>query len=127
MDFSVESNNCIVSVVVPAFNTSSSLPKTVASLREQTLSRDKLEIILVNDGSTDNTLEACHQLAADTDNIVIIDKPNGGVGSARNAGIEAARGKYIAFLDSDDTLLPETLEAAVEFFDEHYDEIDLVT
>lgn len=127
MDFSVESNNCIVSVVVPAFNTASSLPKTVASLREQTLSRDKLEIILVNDGSTDNTLEACHQLAADTDNIVIIDKPNGGVGSARNAGIEAARGKYIAFLDSDDTLLPETLEAAVEFFDEHYDEIDLVT
>lgn len=127
MDFSVESNNCIVSVVVPAFNTASSLPKTVASLREQTLSRDKLEIILVNDGSTDNTLEACHQLAADTDNIVIIDKPNGGVGSARNAGIEAARGKYIALLDSDDTLLPETLEAAVEFFDEHYDEIDLVT
>lgn len=127
MDFSVESNSRIVSVVVPAFYAASSLPKTVASLQEQTLSRDKLEIILVNDGSTDNTLEVCHQLAADTGNIVIIDKPNGGVGSARNAGIEAARGKYIAFLDSDDTLLPETLEAAVEFFDEHYDEIDLVT
>lgn len=91
------------------------------------LSRDKLEIILVNDGSTDNTLETCHQLAKEADYIVVVDKPNGGVGSARNAGIDAARGKYIAFLDSDDTLLPGTLEAAVEFFEEHYDEIDLVT
>ena len=127
MDFSVESNYCIVSAVVPAFNTASSLSKTVESLQRQTLSRDKLEIILVNDGSTDNTLEICHQLAEEADNIVVIDKQNGGVGSARNAGIDAARGKYIAFLDSDDTLLPETLEAAVSFFEEHYDEIDLVT
>lgn len=127
MDFSVESNNCIVSIVVPAFNAASSLPKTVASLREQTLSRDKLEIILINDGSSDSTLEVCRRLAAEADNITVIDKPNGGVGSARNAGIDAAHGKYIAFLDSDDTLLPETLEAAVDFFDKHYDEIDLVT
>lgn len=127
MDFSIESNNCIVSVVVPAFNAASSLPKTVESLREQTLSCDKLEIILVNDGSSDGTLETCNQLIEEADNIVVIDKPNGGVGSARNAGIEASRGKYIAFLDSDDTLLPGTLEAAVEFFEEHYDEIDLVT
>lgn len=127
MDFIIESNNCIVSIVVPAFNAASSLPKTVESLREQTLSCDKLEIILVNDGSSDETLEVCHQLAAQRDNIVVIDKPNGGVGSARNAGIKASRGKYIAFLDSDDTLLPETLEAAVEFFEKHYDEIDLVT
>lgn len=116
-----------VSVIVPAYNAAGSIPKTVESLLKQTIGQSELEIILVNDGSSDDTLDACNALAANAPNIIVIDKPNGGVGSARNAGIEAARGKYIAFLDSDDTLLPETLKAATDFFDQHYDEIDLVT
>lgn len=115
-----------VSVVVPAYNCADSIAATVESLLAQTIGRDKLEIILVNDGSTDTTLGTCSALAAQTSNIVVIDKPNGGVGSARNAGIEAARGTYIAFLDGDDTLLPETLEAAVTFFNAHRSEVDLV-
>lgn len=118
---------CWVSAIVPAYNCADSIAATVKSLLAQTVDQEKLEIILVNDGSADSTLESCNSLAANAPNIIVIDKPNGGVGSARNAGIEAARGKYIAFLDSDDTLLPETLEAAVHFFDQHYDEIDLVT
>lgn len=115
------------SVVVPVFNSSKHIASAVDGLIVQNNDRRPLEIILINDGSTDHSLEVCHQLAAQWDNIVVVDKPNGGVGSARNAGIGAAHGKYIAFLDSDDTLLPETLEAAVSFFEEHYDEIDLVT
>lgn len=117
----------LVSAIVPAYNCAGSIEATVASLQKQTLPSDALEIILVNDGSSDETLAVCERLAASDPRIVVIDKPNGGVGSARNAGIAAARGRYIAFLDADDTLLPETLEAAVSFFDDHYDEVDLVT
>lgn len=117
----------LVSVVVPAYNCESSIAATVASLQSQTLPAEQLEIVLVNDGSTDGTLAVCERLAATDPRIVVIDKPNGGVGSARNAGIEAAHGTYIAFLDGDDTLLPETLETAAAFFDAHSHEIDLVT
>lgn len=116
-----------VSVIVPAFNSEGNIAKTIESLQHQTLGSEKLEIILVNDGSSDGTLAICHEYASKTGNIVVIDKKNGGVGSARNAGIEIAQGKYIAFLDSDDTLLPNTLEAAAAFFDAHYDEIDAVS
>lgn len=114
-------------VIIPAFNSCKSIICAFSSLCMQASPQSEIEVIFINDGSTDNTIEVCRQLAARVDNVIVIDKPNGGVGSARNAGIEVARGKYIAFLDSDDTLLPGTLEAAVEFFDEHYDEVDLVT
>ena len=116
-----------VSVIIPAYNSERGVAKAVESLQKQTIDENALEIILVNDGSTDSTAAICHELAGKASNIVVIDKENGGVGSARNAGIEAARGKYIAFLDSDDTLLPETLKAVTEFFDAHYDEIDVVS
>lgn len=117
----------IVSVIVPAYNSEGNIAKTIESLQQQTLGDDKLEIILVNDGSKDNTSAICHEYADKASNIVAIDKENGGVSSARNVGIEAARGTYIAFLDSDDTLLPETLEAATDFFAAHHDEIDVVS
>ncbi|WP_449316501.1 bifunctional glycosyltransferase/CDP-glycerol:glycerophosphate glycerophosphotransferase [Rubneribacter sp.] len=117
----------VVSVVIPAHNSADTIPAAVESLRQQTIAPEQLQIVLVNDGSADDTLATCAKLAAEDDRITVVDKPNGGVGSARNAGIEAAEGRYIAFLDSDDTLLPETLEACVAFFDERYDEVDLVT
>ncbi|WP_101722932.1 bifunctional glycosyltransferase/CDP-glycerol:glycerophosphate glycerophosphotransferase [Eggerthella timonensis] len=116
-----------VSVIVPAYNSEDNIAKSIESLQHQTLGPDKLEIVLVNDGSSDGTSAICHEYAGKASNIVVIDKENGGVGSARNAGIDAAHGKYIAFLDSDDTLLPNTLEAAASFFDAHYDEIDAVS
>lgn len=115
------------SVIIPMYNAEIYCISNVALLQRQLLRSFLYEIIIVNDGSLDSTARLCNELACSDPNIIVIDKPNGGVGSARNAGIEAARGKYIAFLDSDDTLLPGTLESAVEFFDEHYDEVDLVT
>lgn len=123
----IRCNSTLVSIVIPMNNCNKSIESTVQSITNQSTFLAEIELILVNDGSTDSTLSVCQQLAERLPNIIVIDKPNGGVGSARNAGIEAARGKYIAFLDSDDALLPGTLEAAVEFFDEHYDEVDLVT
>lgn len=94
-----------ISIVVPVYNAEKTLKRCVASLQGQTY--ENLEIILVNDGSRDDSLTLCRQLGAEDPRIRIIDKPNGGVSSARNAGIDAARGKYIMFCDSDDWAEPD--------------------
>lgn len=90
----------IVSVIVPVYNARNTLTRCVESLVHQTY--EKLEIILVNDGSKDDSLALCKAFAEQDTRIRVIDKPNGGVSSARNAGIEAATGEYIMFCDSDD-------------------------
>jgi len=93
-----------VSVIIPAYNAERWLAAAVRSVLEQ--SRD-LEIIVVNDGSTDGTLGIARSIG--DPRIVIVDKANGGVSSARNAGIEMAKGAYIAFLDADDAMAPGNL------------------
>ena len=92
--------NEIISVVVPIYNASKFLNKCLKSILDQTY--EELEIILVNDGSTDNSLEICNSYAKTDKRIKVIDKENGGVSSARNRGIEEATGKYIVFIDADD-------------------------
>ena len=90
----------VVSIVVPVYNVEKYLDRCVASLREQTLK--DIEIILVDDGSTDNSGKLADFCAAQDSRIRVIHKENGGLASARNAGIDAAQGEYIAFIDSDD-------------------------
>lgn len=90
----------MISVVVPVYNCSSYIGKCVSSLTKQSYA--DLQIILVDDGSTDDTSAVCDSLAASDDRITVLHKPNGGVSSARNAGIAAARGEYITFADADD-------------------------
>ena len=97
-----------VSVIIPAYNVAPFIAETLESLFAQTY-RD-FEAILVNDGSTDDT-EA--RIAPYRDRLVYISQPNSGVMAARNAGLRAARGRYIALLDGDDLLLPRFLEALV--------------
>ena len=92
--------NETISVIVPIYNASSFLNKCISSIINQTYKQ--LEIILVNDGSTDNSLEICNLYASNDERIKIINKENGGVSSARNRGIEAATGKYLIFIDADD-------------------------
>ena len=87
-----------ISVIIPAYNAQNTILKTIESVRQQTF--EDLEIIVVNDGSTDRTLEIVNTIE-DT-RIKVFDYPNGGVATARNRGIEKARGDYIAFLDADD-------------------------
>ncbi|MCM1167303.1 MAG: glycosyltransferase [Ruminococcus sp.] len=89
-----------VSVLVPVYNVEKYLGQCLDSIIGQTLK--DIEIICVNDGSTDNSLEILREYGRKDRRIKIIDKPNGGLPSARNAGLDAATGEYVAFVDSDD-------------------------
>ncbi len=91
-----------VSVIIPVYNVEDYLALSVASVRQQTL--EDIEIICVNDGSTDGSREILALLEAVDSRIVVIDKPNGGLSSARNAGIDRATGEYLCFLDADDLM-----------------------
>lgn len=94
-------NKIEVSVIVPIYNTEKYLKRCIESLVHQTLK--EIEIILVNDGSKDSSLELCKKYQKEySDKIILIDKKNGGLSDARNAGIKQARGRYIGFVDSDD-------------------------
>jgi glycosyltransferase involved in cell wall biosynthesis len=100
-----------VSVVVPAYNQVHYVRPAVESALAQTFA--PLEVIVVNDGSTDGTLDALEPLLG---SIVLIDQPNAGVAEARNVGARAARGDLVAFLDADDVWLPYKLERQAALF-----------
>lgn len=89
-----------VSIIVPIYNGEEFLDRSIRSLREQTL--QDIEIILVNDGSLDNSLEICRKYEKIDDRIIVIDKCNEGVSKARNIGMKLASGEYITFIDVDD-------------------------
>lgn len=101
-----------VSVIVPAYNAEQYIQKTITSICEQTYPH--LEIIIVNDGSTDSTPAIIDAAAAKDARIVAIHKENGGVSSARNAGLAAATGDYICWLDSDDWMEPAMISTLLE-------------
>jgi glycosyltransferase involved in cell wall biosynthesis len=105
-----------VSVIVPAYNSAAYTVETVESVLGQTY-RD-FELIVVDDGSTDNTREAMERFG---DQIQYVYKENGGACSTRNMGIGMARGEYVACLDCDDLWLPEKLQRSVEALDAHSD------
>ena len=94
----------LISIIVPVYNAERTLHRCVTSLVEQIY--PNIEILLVNDGSKDASLEMCRGYEWQDSRIRVIDKPNGGVSSARNAGLDVARGEYIMFCDSDDWVSP---------------------
>ncbi len=116
-----------VSVIVPIYNAEKYLAECLDSLVGQTIGGSEMEVILMNDGSTDRSLDICKEYAEIYPFFTVICTENQGVSAARNRGIQEAKGKYIAFLDGDDTLTPETIASAADFFDTVYDEVDLVT
>ena len=97
-----------ISFIVPVYNMERLLPRALRSLRAQTLT--DFEAILINDGSKDGSAALCAQAAAEDARFRFIDQPNGGVAAARNAGLDAARGEYIFFLDPDDWVEPDAAE-----------------
>lgn len=97
-----------VSVIVPVYNAEKYLGECVDSILAQTL-RD-IEVILVDDGSTDTSSSICDAYAEKDSRVQVIHKANGRAASARNAGLKIAQGEYIAFVDSDDWIAPEMYE-----------------
>ena len=93
-------NKIKISVIVPAYNVGKYIEKTLRSIMEQSLK--EIEIIVINDGSKDNTLTIIRKLMLEDNRVILIDKKNGGVSQARNDGIKKARGEYISFIDGDD-------------------------
>ena len=92
----------ILSVVIPCYNASSTIEECVLSVMDQSLT--DLEIIVVDDGSTDDSLAICRRLAEEDERISVYTKKNAGQGIARNFGMSHATGEYIAFVDADDTV-----------------------
>lgn len=137
---------CMISVVIAVYNTVGFLKEMIDSIlcqkqdvlatylrkNENSTFRKQIydgifEIILVDDGSDDGSAEICDTYAKKYPFIKVLHKENGGVSSARNAGIAAAQGKYITFPDSDDKLSETVLEDCFTFFEEHENEVSLVT
>ena len=110
-----------LSVIVPVFNAAGTLQRCIDSILSQSVS--DMEIILVDDGSTDGSPVLCDRLASAHDCIRVIHRDNGGLSVARNSGIQAASGSWITFVDSDDELTPGTLGPNLELTS---DDIDLV-
>ena len=117
------------SVITAVYNVASYLSEAIESILCQDIGfKDSVELILVDDGSTDSSGEICdHYQALYPDNIKVLHKPNGGAASARNAGIALASGRYLNFLDGDDKLSPCTLSAVYHFFSTVDDQISLVS
>lgn len=104
-------NDSVVSVVVPCYNAGKFLKETLSSLENQTYKN--IEIICVNDGSTDNTLEILENYSREHKNVTVVNQPNSGVSKARNNGLLHAKGKYVVFCDSDDLVKENFIEALV--------------
>lgn len=109
----------LVSIIIPIYNVSKYLDRCIESVCDQTYKN--LEIILVDDGSTDNCPKKCDNWAKKDKRIIVIHKTNGGLSDARNAGLDVATGKYVYFLDGDDSIETNLIETVVKYMDNGFD------
>ena len=100
----------LLSIIIPVYNLEEYIGRCLDSCLNQTLQNNQYEIICVNDGSTDHSLEILQEYEKKYNQVKVIDKKNGGVSSARNAGIQEASGRYIWFVDGDDWIRPGSLQ-----------------
>lgn len=117
----------VFSVVTAVYNAEETLRETIESVVRQTLGfENNIQYILVNDGSSDSSADICLEYKERyPNNFVYVDQKNSGVSTTRNNGMELAEGKYVLFLDSDDKWDLKAFKRMKDFFDAHYDEIDL--
>ena len=111
--------NPLLSIVTPVYNVESFLDRSVQSILSQSY-RD-IELILIDDGSTDGSSSLCDELAKKDSRVKVIHKENGGVSTARNVGLEIASGEYLTFVDPDDFLAPDTYMVNMEYLTAHKD------
>ena len=104
--------NATVSVIIPAFNSAQTIGRAVSSVMSQTYT--DIEIIVINDGSTDKTKEICQEFENQDSRIKIINQSQLGPGPARNAGLDVAKGEYVYFMDSDDEIDNNLISICVE-------------
>uniref|UniRef100_UPI0030DB473E glycosyltransferase family 2 protein n=1 Tax=uncultured Imperialibacter sp. TaxID=1672639 RepID=UPI0030DB473E len=97
-----------LSIIVPVYNVEEYLERCVRSLEDQDIPRSDYEIIVVNDGSPDNSKEVVERLQRELSNIILINQENQGVSMARNAGIDRASGEYLVVVDPDDYVAPNS-------------------
>ncbi len=116
------SKDPLVSVIIPVYNVEKYLEECLESVTKQTL--QQIEIIFVNDGSTDSSLEIIERFARQDPRITILTQENFGLSVTRNNGLSLAKGKYIYFLDSDDSIKPDALETLVQKMEE--DRLDIL-
>ncbi|NLB37871.1 MAG: glycosyltransferase [Clostridiales bacterium] len=107
----------IVSVIIPVYNAHRHVASTVRSVLSQV--PPESEVILINDGSRDNSLAICRELAKADPRIYVIDQPNAGPGAARNSGLDVAKGEFILFVDSDDVLLDGAVDRLLRAIEGH--------
>ena len=107
----------LVSVIVPIYNAKNHIARCVQSIRAQ--SYQNLEILLLNDGSQDVSLQVCQMFEKVDTRICLVDKANSGVAATRNLGLKLAGGKYLQFVDADDTLQPDATRLMVEKAEEY--------
>lgn len=110
-------NTPLISVIVPIYKVEAYLPECIDSILRQTYTN--LECILVDDGSPDRCGAICDEFAKRDSRVKVIHQPNRGVSEARNAGLDAAKGQYISYVDSDDWIKPETLEVLLEIMQKY--------
>jgi glycosyltransferase involved in cell wall biosynthesis len=106
----------LVSVIIPAFNAARFLPRALASVAAQNYPADRIETIVIDDGSTDDTLALARTFDEQVPGLQVFSQPNQGVSAARNLAIAVSAGELIAFLDADDRWLPDKLAAQVEVY-----------
>ena len=111
-------NNTLISIVIPVYNLEKYIAEAINSCLHQDLSYDQYEIICVDDGSKDKSAEIIRDLQKEYPNVILFSQENAGVSSARNKGLEHARGKYVWFLDGDDMILPDCLKLITDIMTE---------
>lgn len=110
------SRNPLISVIIPAFNAARFLPQALASVAAQTYPADRIETVVVDDGSSDDTLSIAGDFEGRCPGLHVLSQPNKGVAAARNVGIAASSGELLAFLDADDRWRPDKLAAQADVF-----------
>ena len=106
-----------ISIIIPIYNAEKYLNSCIESVLSQQVK--DFELLLINDGSKDNSLDICNEYASKDSRIKVFDKPNGGVSSARNLGLDNATGEYIMFIDADDRLTPNALEMFLPYIPDY--------
>ena len=116
-----------ISIVIPVYNVEEYIDECIQSILKQNYPIEKIQIVLVDDGSLDNSFDKCKKYEKKYSNINLLFQKNKGVSTARNKGIQISEGKYIMLLDSDDTISSNAVKELVAFFEKNYNEVDIVT